>query len=135
MISEKTILELSRLTKGAKALTEPDLRDLLMEIKHQEVDEVLRAVFAPKRKLPKPKLEVPSWLKSMEAAKKRLSWKSLEAVDRLYELAKESGFEPVKKKTTFPAAAKDIANDLGGDRINQLFVDWVDEFASTHAMI
>ena len=137
MISDLTKNTLARILRGANKLDEAQLRAVLLEIQKNQVEDVLKELFEPKRKKTssKPKTEVPVWLKSMEVAKKKISWKAPEAIDRLYVIAEANGFEPGTRKSSFPSAAKHIASQIGEARISTSFVDWVDEYVSTHSMI
>ena len=72
----------------------------------------------------------------MQTAQKRISWKAAEAVEKLYKIAMEAGFQSEKPlKKSFPAAAKDVAAQLGEESTKLLFVEWVDEYVSKHAMV
>lgn len=137
MISDLTKQTLARILKGANKLDEAQLREVLLEIQKSKVDDVLRELFEPKqkKKSSQAKPVVPAWLKSMEVAKKKISWKSPEAIDRLYIIAEANGFEPGTRKASFPSASKHIASQIGEARISASFIDWVDEYVSTHSMI
>lgn len=136
MISEETLLVLSRLTKGAKKLSESEVRDLIVDIQGADASQIVEALFAPKPKAKPARVPTPEWLKAMQLAQKRMSWKAPEAVDKLYSLAESAGYSTEKaRKKSFPAAAKDIASKLGEESTKDLFVRWVDDFVANHTMV
>ncbi|MEM6410475.1 MAG: hypothetical protein AAF683_02940 [Pseudomonadota bacterium] len=99
--------------------------------------EILEAAFPPKpKRARKPAPPKPQWLKDMQAAQKRVSWKAADARDRLLELASKRGFElSGKKPASFPKAAEEIAAKLGGDQTRDMFVAWIDDYTATHKMV
>lgn len=136
MISEQTSSALSRLTRGKYKLDEAALKEFLFDIKSTAVDEIVAEIFAPKPKTPKPKQATPVWLQEMQKAQKRISWKAAEATEQLYSVAANAGFQSEKpKKKSFPAAAKEIAGQLGDEATKILFVDWVNDYVSKHSMV
>jgi len=137
MISKENAEALQRLTKGKYKLSKAQIVLLASELRAATEQEIIQAAFPPKlkreRKSAPPK---PQWLKDMQTAQKRVSWKAADARDRLLELASNRGFEVSgKKPASFPKAAEAIAAKLGGDQTRDMFVGWVDDYTATHKMV
>ncbi|MEH6808571.1 MAG: hypothetical protein V7651_06935 [Hyphomonas oceanitis] len=136
MIGENTILILGRLVKGRNKVEQEEMRKLIEDLQGNSTDDVLHALYSPKPKPKKPKAEVPEWLKKMQDAQKKVSWRAPEAIEQLYALADEVGFSSVGvRKRSFPAAAKEVAQQLGPDKTKDLFVEWVKEYVEKHVMV
>lgn len=134
MISEQYVETLKRLTRGKFKLSEDQMLGLIEEVKGADAPDILCAVFPPKAK--RVKKPVPEWLKEMDEARKRLSWKASDAVAKIYELASLSAVElNGAHKKSFPAAARHLASSIGEEAAKTMFVDWVDQFAENHRMV
>jgi hypothetical protein len=136
MIGDETVLILGRLVKGKNKVEPAEMRKLIEDLRGNSTDDVLHVLYSPKPKLKKPKPVTPEWLKDMQAAQKKVSWRAPEAIEQLYKLAEEVGFSSVgAHKKSFPAAAKDVAGQVGSEKTKDIFVGWVKEYVDKHVMV
>lgn len=125
MMHPNSVETLKRLSKGKLALSVESLLEFCRDVAAASDAEIIEAVAKkPKASKSAPK---PIWLQEMEKSRKKLSWSAAESARKLIEIAADEGFIDqdffTGKKTapTFPAAAKQIAAKVGGDRLAVAF--------------
>ncbi|WP_206992143.1 hypothetical protein [Hyphomonas sp. KY3] len=136
MLSEQTVAALLRLSRGKYALDKSAMQKLIKELQATSSEEIVDQLFAAKPKKKRARQPAPEWLSRMQKAQKKIAWKASEAVLKLYTLAEAAGFQSDKaRKKSFPAAAKEVAGQLGESQTEAMFVDWVNDFTHRHKMI